>query len=73
MHQQGIIHRDLKGANVLATLGGAIKLGKDSFFQKCTFFIISMCFIKKLADFGVSARLSKEQVQEKHDSRKVLN
>ena len=39
MHNQRIIHRDLKGANVLTTLDGDVKL----------------------ADFGVSARLSREQ------------
>lgn len=32
MHSMGVVHRDVKGENVLLNLDGQVKIGKNSLF-----------------------------------------
>ncbi|CDQ61356.1 unnamed protein product [Oncorhynchus mykiss] len=50
LHNKGKMHRDIKGANILLTDNGYVKLGKDQVLKS---FIIFLA-----ADFGVSAQIT---------------
>jgi serine/threonine protein kinase len=53
LHSQGILHRDIKGQNVLLTSAGDVKLG--------TFAIQRIVSLTLEVDFGVSTRERKER------------
>lgn len=49
LHRRGKIHRDVKGANILLTHSGDVKLGNLFLFYHLNHF---------LADFGVAAQIT---------------
>lgn len=62
LHDVSIIHRDIKGANILLTESGAIKLGKQKKKNNKTtnhfaLFFTNLAFPNSVVDFGVSAEL----------------
>jgi len=64
LHEQGVIHRDIKGANILTTKQGLVKCA--ALLSHLVLFILTSQHpnpnsYRRLADFGVATRLSAER------------